>query len=130
MHLVAAILNLWTLFSMTMTTMKNNYEDNNYEDDDPPSGGAGTKLHVEDVKHCQEDNIARVTSVLSISRVEATILVHHYGWSVRDVHEEWFANEHEVRKSVGLLDKYVDDIENPISIKTLVTYATIACLAS
>lgn len=66
-----------------------------------------TVLKEADIKRRQEDDITRVSTVLSISKFDASILLRHYNWSVSKVHDEWFADEEAVRKSVGLLDKPV-----------------------
>ncbi|GAB2277157.1 Probable E3 ubiquitin-protein ligase ari8 [Dionaea muscipula] len=60
-----------------------------------------------DIRQRQEDDITRISTVLSISRVEAGILLRHYNWSVSKVHDEWFADEEKVRYAVGLLMKPV-----------------------
>ncbi|GKV27955.1 hypothetical protein SLEP1_g37065 [Rubroshorea leprosula] len=49
----------------------------------------------------------RISTVLSISNVEAGFLLRYYNWSVSKVHDEWFADEEKVRKAVGLLEKPV-----------------------
>ncbi|KAF7823973.1 putative E3 ubiquitin-protein ligase ARI7 [Senna tora] len=65
-----------------------------------------------DIRQRQEDDITRVSTVLSISRVAASILLRHYNWSVSNVHDAWFADEDRVRKAVGLLDKPVVQFPN------------------
>ncbi|KAJ9189220.1 hypothetical protein P3X46_000539 [Hevea brasiliensis] len=71
-----------------------------------------TVLKEEDIRRCQEDDITRVSTVLSISRFDASILLRHYNWSISKVHDEWFADEEAVRKSVGLLDTPVVQFSN------------------
>ncbi|KAL8170841.1 hypothetical protein V2J09_022645 [Rumex salicifolius] len=71
-----------------------------------------TVLSEADIRECQEEDITRISSVLSISRVEAAILLRHYNWSVSKVHDEWFADEDKVRKSVGLLENPAVDLSN------------------
>ncbi|XP_014521929.1 probable E3 ubiquitin-protein ligase ARI7 [Vigna radiata var. radiata] len=66
-----------------------------------------TILRELDIRQRQEDDITRVSTVLSIPRVSASILLRHYSWSVSKVHDAWFADEEQVRKTVGLLDKPV-----------------------
>ncbi|CAI9787161.1 unnamed protein product [Fraxinus pennsylvanica] len=66
-----------------------------------------TILSEADIRQLQEENIAKISTVLSIPRDDASILLRHYNWSVNKVNDEWFANEENVRKAVGLL-------ENPI----------------
>ncbi|KAH7518284.1 hypothetical protein FEM48_Zijuj09G0155200 [Ziziphus jujuba var. spinosa] len=66
-----------------------------------------------DIRQRQEDDIMTLSSVLSISKVEATIskveatiLLGHYNWNVTKVHEEWFADEEKVCRFVGLPKKW------------------------
>ncbi|PKA55932.1 putative E3 ubiquitin-protein ligase ARI7 [Apostasia shenzhenica] len=67
-----------------------------------------TILSIADIRYRQDEDISRVSTVLSISRVAACVLLRHYKWSVSKVHDEWFADEENVRKAVGLLDKPVE----------------------
>ncbi|KAJ6825005.1 putative E3 ubiquitin-protein ligase ARI8 isoform X1 [Iris pallida] len=60
-----------------------------------------------DIRQRQEEDTKRVSTVLSISRVAACILLRHFNWSVSKVHDEWFADEERVRRVVGLLEKPV-----------------------
>ncbi|KAG4386797.1 hypothetical protein AAZX31_11G126300 [Glycine max] len=64
-----------------------------------------TILKESDIRLRQEDDVARVATVLSISRVSASLLLRHHNWSVSRVHDTWFADEERVRKAVGLLEK-------------------------
>ncbi|MBA0667894.1 hypothetical protein Goklo_000903 [Gossypium klotzschianum] len=66
-----------------------------------------TILSEVDIRQRQEDDITRISTVLSISKVEAGILLRYYSWNVSKVHDEWFADEEKVRRSVGLLEKPV-----------------------
>ncbi|GER51334.1 RING/U-box superfamily protein [Striga asiatica] len=66
-----------------------------------------TILNEEDIRQCQEESITKISTVLSISRVAAGILLRHYSWSVSKVNDEWFADEENVRKTVGLLDNHI-----------------------
>lgn len=66
-----------------------------------------TILSEEDILQRQNEAIASVSTVLSISKVEAGILLRHFKWSVSKVNDEWFANEEKVRAEVGLLEKPV-----------------------
>lgn len=63
-----------------------------------------TILKEDDIRQCQEDDITKISSVLSISRDSACMLLRRFNWNVSNVHEAWFANEDEVRKAVGLLE--------------------------
>ncbi|CAA6668295.1 unnamed protein product [Spirodela intermedia] len=56
----------------------------------------------------REEDINRISQVLSISRCEACILLRHYKWSISKVHDSWFADEESVRTAVGLLEKHVE----------------------
>ncbi|KAF3454262.1 hypothetical protein FNV43_RR04709 [Rhamnella rubrinervis] len=71
-----------------------------------------TVLTEGDIHQRQEDDIMRISTVLSISNVAASILLCHYNWSVSKVHDEWFADEEKVRRAVGLLEKPVLDYRN------------------
>ncbi|XP_011073921.1 probable E3 ubiquitin-protein ligase ARI8 [Sesamum indicum] len=64
-----------------------------------------TILKEEDIQQRQEEDITKISTVLSIPREAACILLRRYNWSVNNVHEEWFANEERVRKAVGILEK-------------------------
>ncbi|KAL2482250.1 putative E3 ubiquitin-protein ligase [Forsythia ovata] len=66
-----------------------------------------TILREADIQQLQEENITKISMVLSIPRDAASILLRHYNWSVSKVNDEWFADEEKVRRTVGLL-------ENPI----------------
>ncbi|GLT27961.1 hypothetical protein SLA2020_029240 [Shorea laevis] len=66
-----------------------------------------TILSEADIHQQQDNDIMRISTVLSISNVEASILLRYYNWSVSKVHDEWFADEEKVRKAVGLLEKPV-----------------------
>ncbi|GKV27954.1 hypothetical protein SLEP1_g37064 [Rubroshorea leprosula] len=66
-----------------------------------------TVLSEADIRQRQEDDIMGVCAVLSISKVEAALVLRHYNWSVSKIHDEWFADEEKVRKAVGLLVKPV-----------------------
>eukprot|EP00262_Sarcandra_glabra_P015769 TRINITY_DN494_c0_g1_i1.p1 TRINITY_DN494_c0_g1~~TRINITY_DN494_c0_g1_i1.p1 ORF type:complete len:634 (+),score=74.38 TRINITY_DN494_c0_g1_i1:223-1902(+) len=68
-----------------------------------------TILSEADICQRQEDDVTRISMVLSISRVSASILLRYYNWSVSKVHDAWFADEEQVRKAVGLLEKPVVD---------------------
>ncbi|KAJ4721664.1 RBR-type E3 ubiquitin transferase [Melia azedarach] len=66
-----------------------------------------TVLSEVDIRQRQEEDINRISTVLSISKVSASVLLRFYNWSVSKVHDEWFADEERVRKTVGLLEKPV-----------------------
>ncbi|KAK9146137.1 hypothetical protein Sjap_006040 [Stephania japonica] len=62
-------------------------------------------LSEADISQRQENDILRVSTVLSISRGSASILLRHHNWSVTAVDDAWFADEEKVRKAFGLLEK-------------------------
>ncbi|KAF5190147.1 Bifunctional nuclease [Thalictrum thalictroides] len=59
-----------------------------------------TILSDDDIQQRQEEDITRISIVLSLSRVSASILLRHYNWCVSKVHDAWFADEEKVRKIV------------------------------
>ncbi|KAL8150937.1 hypothetical protein V2J09_020745 [Rumex salicifolius] len=69
-----------------------------------------TVLSEADISRRLEDDISGISSVLSISRADAGILLRLYNWTECKVHEEWFADEERVRKYAGLLKNPV--VEN------------------
>ncbi|XP_044499613.1 probable E3 ubiquitin-protein ligase ARI7 [Mangifera indica] len=86
-----------------------------------------TVLREEDIKQRQEDDIIRVATVLSISMVDASILLRHYSWSVSRVNDAWFADEDGVRKSVGLLDKPVVEFFNANELTCGICFESYIC---
>ncbi|KAL5990969.1 hypothetical protein ACLOJK_011875 [Asimina triloba] len=81
-----------------------------------------TILSEADICQRQEDDITRISTVLSIPRVDASILLRHYNWSVSKVHDAWFADEEKVRKAVGLLEKpIVDPMPNAREVRYIST---------
>eukprot|EP00850_Spirogloea_muscicola_P007257 SM000036S13301 [mRNA] locus=s36:396602:401301:- [translate_table: standard] len=62
-----------------------------------------TILSEKDVLHREAEAVDSVSTVLSVSRTEAGILLRHFKWSVSRVNDEWFADEEAVRRAVGLL---------------------------
>ena len=69
-----------------------------------------TVLKQSDLRERQENTIAEVATILSVSEAAATVLLRHYNWSVSKVHEAWFADEDRVRKNLGLFDKPIIEI--------------------
>ncbi|KAL5711399.1 RBR-type E3 ubiquitin transferase [Ranunculus cassubicifolius] len=72
-------------------------------------------LNNTDIHHRQEEDITRVSSILSVSKAHATILLLNYNWSVDKLQEAWFADEEKVRKKAGLLQTPISD--HPVSAK-------------
>ncbi|PRQ22802.1 putative aminoacyltransferase, E1 ubiquitin-activating enzyme [Rosa chinensis] len=62
-------------------------------------------LEEEEIAKLQDNYIAEVSTVLSISKFDACLLLPHFHWRVDELKDEWFANEDKVREKVGLLKK-------------------------
>ncbi|PPD75325.1 hypothetical protein GOBAR_DD27752 [Gossypium barbadense] len=83
------------------------YLDDTDEDLHPPQASdsldddqlQGSDSHI---RHRIKDNIAEVSSVLSISKNEASSLLLHYNWSVNNIFDSWFADEKAAREKAGL----------------------------
>lgn len=86
-----------------------------------------TILSEADIRQRQEDDITRISTVLSISRVSAGILLRYYNWSVSRVHDEWFADEEKVRRAVGLLEKPVVQFPNARELTCGICFETYPC---
>ncbi|XP_050241919.1 probable E3 ubiquitin-protein ligase ARI8 [Quercus robur] len=86
-----------------------------------------TILSEADIHQRQEDDIMRISTVLSISKVAASILLRYYNWSVSKVHDEWFADEEKVRRSVGLLEKAVVEYPNARELTCGICFETYPC---
>ncbi|KAI3853892.1 hypothetical protein MKW98_005515 [Papaver atlanticum] len=71
-----------------------------------------TVLNEDDRRQRQEEVITRISTVLSIPRVSASILLRHYNWDVSKVYDAWFADEERVRKATGLLENSVVPNQN------------------
>lgn len=87
--------------------------DNNYTMDTPiPINQKDYSILKEsDIRQRQDNDIARISSVLSISKADATLVLRHYNWIVSAVEDAWFSDELKVRNSVGLFEKPI--IESP-----------------
>lgn len=72
------------------------------EDVDKEEKGFYSVLSESDVRMLQEEEITKLSHVLSISRNDSCILLCHYSWDVNKVQDEWFADEAKVRRTVGL----------------------------
>ncbi|KAF3973366.1 hypothetical protein ACB098_08G007600 [Castanea mollissima] len=86
-----------------------------------------TILSEADIRQRQEDDIMRISTVLSISKVAASILLRYYNWSVSKVHDEWFADEEKVRRAVGLLEKPVVEYPNARELTCGICFETYPC---
>uniref|UniRef100_A0A804Q878 E3 ubiquitin-protein ligase ARIH1-like UBA-like domain-containing protein n=1 Tax=Zea mays TaxID=4577 RepID=A0A804Q878_MAIZE len=79
--------SIWTTFIYGTDNQINMIDRQNY-----------SILSEVDIKRRQEDDINRVSIVLSISKPEACVLLRNYNWSVSKVHDEWFADEERVER--------------------------------
>ncbi|KAG8639886.1 hypothetical protein MANES_13G001300v8 [Manihot esculenta] len=86
-----------------------------------------TVLGEADIRQRQEDDVMRISTVLSISKVSASILLRYYNWSVSKVHDEWFADEEKVRKVVGLLEKPVVEFPDGREMTCGICFETYPC---
>ncbi|XP_031249338.1 probable E3 ubiquitin-protein ligase ARI8 [Pistacia vera] len=86
-----------------------------------------TVLSEADIRQRQEEDITRISTVLSISKVSASVLLRFYNWSVSKVHDEWFADEEKVRKSVGLLEKPVVEFPNAKELNCGICFENYPC---
>ncbi|KMT10203.1 hypothetical protein BVRB_5g119640 [Beta vulgaris subsp. vulgaris] len=87
-------------------------DDHEYEEDDDyddvvchstsNSKNVYTVLKEADIRKRQEEDILHVSGTLSVPEVTASKLLYHYKWNVSQLHDEWFADEGEVRDRVGL----------------------------
>ncbi|PIA53346.1 hypothetical protein AQUCO_00900134v1 [Aquilegia coerulea] len=90
-------------------------DDTTYDDDDDDIETERDINGIEDknciilnqdyIRQLQEEDITEVSTLLSVSRASACILLLHNKWSVTAVNESWFADEEKVRMTVGLLKK-------------------------
>ncbi|RDX90148.1 putative E3 ubiquitin-protein ligase ARI7 [Mucuna pruriens] len=91
-------------------------EADDYFDDADDSDRVESRRPEElDIRQRQEDDITRVAAVLSIPRFCVNVYFDAalYDMSVSKVHDAWFADEDQVRKTVGLLEKPVFLNSNP-----------------
>ncbi|XP_009361570.2 probable E3 ubiquitin-protein ligase ARI8 [Pyrus x bretschneideri] len=77
-----------------------------------------------DIRRHQEEDIMRISTVLSIPKVAASILLRYYNWSVSKVHDEWFADEERVRRAVGLPEKPVVEYPNASELNCGICFET------
>ncbi|KAG2285836.1 hypothetical protein Bca52824_045440 [Brassica carinata] len=92
-------------------------------------------LNEEDIRKHQRNDIEQVSTVLSISQVEAIVLLLHYQWGASRIEDEWFTDEEKVRESVGLLKEPVVDLNDKVNIECGICFdsflqkdiATVSC---
>eukprot|EP00245_Coleochaete_scutata_P005603 TRINITY_DN19268_c0_g1_i1.p1 TRINITY_DN19268_c0_g1~~TRINITY_DN19268_c0_g1_i1.p1 ORF type:complete len:588 (-),score=91.66 TRINITY_DN19268_c0_g1_i1:664-2427(-) len=85
------------------------------QDDEPRSKlpqASYVILSDNDIQERQSKEIESVMAILSVSAVEAGILLRHFKWSAIKVNEEWFQDEDRVRNDVGLLLKRQDQLRD------------------
>ncbi|PIA53345.1 hypothetical protein AQUCO_00900133v1 [Aquilegia coerulea] len=91
----------------------NHNNDDDHDHDDAVDDNRATHLQKKnytilsenDIQRRQEEVIYEASSVLSISRASACILLRHYSWNDTEAHDSWFADEEKVRTTIGLLKK-------------------------
>ncbi|KAL0897182.1 hypothetical protein Bca101_081143 [Brassica carinata] len=83
------------------------FADEDMDNDDSTSRLSYVVLNDEDIRKHQRTDIEQVSTLLSISQVEAIALLLHYQWSTSKIEDEWFTDEERVRKSVGILKESV-----------------------
>ncbi|KAM7279084.1 hypothetical protein ACFE04_006218 [Oxalis oulophora] len=86
-----------------------NYDTDDYVEEDEPTTNKYTKndyniLNKEDILRNMEQDIASLSTLVSVSPAEASILLRYNGWNVSNLSEAWFADEHKVRQQVGLME--------------------------
>ncbi|KAL6132396.1 hypothetical protein ACLB2K_064639 [Fragaria x ananassa] len=86
-----------------------------------------TVLSEADIRQRQEEDVTKISTVLSIPKVAASILLRYYNWSVSKVHDEWFADEEKVRKTVGLPEKPVIEHRNAKDLDCGICFDTFHC---
>lgn len=68
-----------------------------------------TVMKEEEIAKLQEDYITEVSTVLSISKSDACLLLPHFHWRAEELKDEWFADEDKVREKAGLFKKPIVD---------------------
>ncbi|KAK3031096.1 hypothetical protein RJ639_036836 [Escallonia herrerae] len=63
-----------------------------------------TVLEEKDIRQRIHNDTEGVSTLLSVSKAAASLLLGRYNWSVNGVQEAWFNDEEGVRKAVGLLE--------------------------
>ncbi|TMW86750.1 hypothetical protein EJD97_020929 [Solanum chilense] len=55
-----------------------------------------------DIRQLVKEDISKISTILSVPRDVSLALLRRYNWKVDRANEEWFANEQEVRKAIGM----------------------------
>ncbi|KAL5711400.1 RBR-type E3 ubiquitin transferase [Ranunculus cassubicifolius] len=93
------------VYSDNEEDMFNDERDDDMTETSTKSHHRYTILNTSDIQQRQQDDIARVSTFLSLSKAQATLLLVHYKWKSDMINEAWFADEEKVRKTVGLSEK-------------------------
>ncbi|CAN4113818.1 unnamed protein product [Withania somnifera] len=64
-------------------------------------------LKDSDIRQLVKEDISKTSMILSVPRDVALALLRRYSWDIDRANEEWFAEENEVRKSIGMLSENV-----------------------
>ncbi|KAH9624520.1 hypothetical protein KSS87_019494 [Heliosperma pusillum] len=70
-------------------------------------------LSFDQIRQSQEDDISNISTVLSISRAEATILLLYFKWDVRIITEKWFTGANKVRAQLRLIESPAIGLNSP-----------------
>ncbi|PHT40215.1 hypothetical protein CQW23_19069 [Capsicum baccatum] len=73
-------------------------------------------LNDTNIRQLVNEDISKTSMILSVSRDVSLALLRCHGWDIDRANEEWLVNEHEVRKSIGMLCDDNADNNNYVSI--------------
>lgn len=95
--------------------LESNYADDCHDHDHHASHSSSSHIIIkhqnyrilkeDDIHQRMEDDLAQVSSVLSLPKHEASILLCFFNWSPTKLHDSWFSDESGVREKVGLFHK-------------------------
>ncbi|XP_065846864.1 probable E3 ubiquitin-protein ligase ARI8 [Euphorbia lathyris] len=86
------------------------YSDDDFSSDDHHQANItidSTILNEIDIRQRIDDEISQISSILSLPKPYATVLLCFFNWSVTKIHDSWFTDESGVRLKLGLLEKPV-----------------------
>lgn len=63
-----------------------------------------------EIRQAQEEDIALLSSTLSLTRVAACLILHRYKWNVEHAQDAWCTNEDDARKFVGMFNNPIVEI--------------------
>ncbi|CAN0923375.1 Probable E3 ubiquitin-protein ligase ARI7 [Linum grandiflorum] len=75
------------------------------EDDEMQTTNASavfSTLNIADIERIQEDLIAEISSILSLTRAAAIALLVSVSWNSERAQEEWFSDEEKMRRFLGM----------------------------